>query len=741
MKIKIPWLRKMLYSVLITALLINTSFVSQLKPTKAKATSYEIYATDSGGSNASENKNNILGAPNGNVCTIPSIDSKYVWGKNFTNELTGYISKVEIAATYKVDSVFTDDLFILKYKIGSTSNPDGPTNYFEIPSNNEFITKYLDITQDRNWTFEDINSLYVYAVNKVENDTDGNNLLIDSLFIKVTVDDTAPTSTITKPENNKHYNSFSKIEGEAEDNESGIGVEEVIITIKNNTTTKYFDGTDWQDTEDESTVLETTYDEGTNTWFYNFPDTNLTNGNQYIVSSKAKDKAQNWQEEYTTSTFTYDTTTPTGTIKINEGKQVTGSKDVTLNLTSTENYKMMISNNSDFSGANWENFESSKAHTLSDGDGEKTVYIKYKDQAGNISEKYEANIYYNSKAEDIGKEDIETGTKSYDIYDDGSVILDIKANENTTLTYAKYEGNPGKNHTFSPFGGYFDLSFENSSAIEFPIMIKIYYTEQDLIDAKISESQIKGLYYYDIENEVWRMYEKTGVNTSQKYVWAEVDHLTPLVMGADITPPEKVQNLVAQVDDTKVKLTWDKISDAKYYEIRYRKSTFNSADPFIATITTTDTQTEIINLTNDVDYEFNVRAVDDAGNLGDWAVTYAIPKQKIVTSDKSTVYYASYSETSATKVAETKEDKDNIKPIDQGDVESADDAKGESQSAKTAVTLGIIIIAIGAALGGYYGYQWWLNEGSQEEKPLPKKQDVHKPNKPEKKKSKSNRRW
>jgi hypothetical protein len=89
-----------------------------------------------------------------------------------------------------------------------------------------------------------------------------------------------------------------------------------------------------------------------------------------------------------------DTAAPTGSVSINNNAATTTTLAVTLYLSSADNtssqsqIQMMVSNNSTFTGATWETFTTSKSWTLPSGDGEKTVYVKYKDAAGNISTAY-----------------------------------------------------------------------------------------------------------------------------------------------------------------------------------------------------------------------------------------------------------------------------------------------------------------------------------------------------------------
>ena len=101
---------------------------------------------------------------------------------------------------------------------------------------------------------------------------------------------------------------------------------------------------------------------------------------------KYKDAIGN-ESSAVSDTIVLDTAAPTGTgISINSGDTYTNSPSVTLTLDATGASEMMISENSDFSGASYETYAASKAFTLSSGDGEKTVYVKYRDAVGNVAD-------------------------------------------------------------------------------------------------------------------------------------------------------------------------------------------------------------------------------------------------------------------------------------------------------------------------------------------------------------------
>jgi hypothetical protein len=61
--------------------------------------------------------------------------------------------------------------------------------------------------------------------------------------------------------------------------------------------------------------------------------------------------------------------------------EVTTSPSISLSLSALEAKDMMISENSDFEGASWEPYTTTKNWTLSSGDGTKTVYAKFRDFA------------------------------------------------------------------------------------------------------------------------------------------------------------------------------------------------------------------------------------------------------------------------------------------------------------------------------------------------------------------------
>jgi hypothetical protein len=105
------------------------------------------------------------------------------------------------------------------------------------------------------------------------------------------------------------------------------------------------------------------------------------------VYARYKDNAGNVSAN-ATATITLDTVAPTGSVVINSGATYAVSTDATLTASasdSTSGVAQMSFSNDGSNWSAWETYATSKAWTLATGDGSKTVYARYKDNAGNIS--------------------------------------------------------------------------------------------------------------------------------------------------------------------------------------------------------------------------------------------------------------------------------------------------------------------------------------------------------------------
>ncbi len=116
------------------------------------------------------------------------------------------------------------------------------------------------------------------------------------------------------------------------------------------------------------------------------------------VYIKVKDRAGK-ESDTSSDNITLDTIAPTSlTISIESGQTYTNSTTVTLTLSANNATKMQISNYSNFTGAAWESYSTSKNWSILDGNGTRTVYFKAKDTAGNIATAVNDTIILDKKA-------------------------------------------------------------------------------------------------------------------------------------------------------------------------------------------------------------------------------------------------------------------------------------------------------------------------------------------------------
>lgn len=112
-------------------------------------------------------------------------------------------------------------------------------------------------------------------------------------------------------------------------------------------------------------------------------------------------------------TIILDTTNPTGSITIDGGETYTTAPNVELTLTLTDTNSgsaQMCFSNDNLSWNSWESFLSTKQWTLSGGDGAKTVYAKFEDNAGLTSQTYLDTIILDTTPP-TGSIEINSGTQ------------------------------------------------------------------------------------------------------------------------------------------------------------------------------------------------------------------------------------------------------------------------------------------------------------------------------------------
>ncbi len=116
---------------------------------------------------------------------------------------------------------------------------------------------------------------------------------------------------------------------------------------------------------------------------------NATPGHTYYFRVRARDHAghvEAWPSTHDTYT-TVDTEGPTGSISINKSALATTARQVTLYLSASDALSTVTHMRLRVGGTweAWQPYVSPFLYTLPDGDGDKTVYVQYRDQHGNVS--------------------------------------------------------------------------------------------------------------------------------------------------------------------------------------------------------------------------------------------------------------------------------------------------------------------------------------------------------------------
>lgn len=128
----------------------------------------------------------------------------------------------------------------------------------------------------------------------------------------------------------------------------------------------------------------------------------LPNGKLFIVGGTSSNGDPSSLSSATEiGTIAEDTDTPTGTISINAGALATTSQDVVLALSAqdaTSGVGEISLSNDGQTWEPWQRYSESLEWKLSSGDGPKTVYVRFKDYAGNVSAPVSRSIRLDSAA-------------------------------------------------------------------------------------------------------------------------------------------------------------------------------------------------------------------------------------------------------------------------------------------------------------------------------------------------------
>jgi len=263
-------------------------------------------------------------------------------------------------------------------------------NYFWDGSDWSVSETWLSTTVGGDWSYDSSlvpwkqNEVYIAVSLAIDNAV--NYELLGS-GIEFYFDCEVPYSKIDNILPNSYLNKLNIISGTAEDG-GGSGMNHVRVFILRTSDNKwwYDDVNKWVDNEVPLFAI------GTDTWSYNASHIPLTDGVEYVVYSIAFDNVNNngsvIKAKTNAITFIFDNSAPIISIKINNDDEFTNSKTVSLTLTAddTSSDVDLVSYSIDNqTWSSWGAFSESNDIDLLSGDGEKTVYYRVKDLAGNIA--------------------------------------------------------------------------------------------------------------------------------------------------------------------------------------------------------------------------------------------------------------------------------------------------------------------------------------------------------------------
>ncbi|MFQ5456716.1 MAG: Ig-like domain-containing protein, partial [Nitrospirota bacterium] len=304
-----------------------------------------------------------------------------------------------------------------------------------------------------------------------------------------------------------------------------------------------------------------------------------------ILSDEIRDKMGNkMADDYSWSFTTKTDITPpqNASITINNGADKTDSLSVTLTISATDDVAVAgyyVSESSVTPSGNasgWvsispptSDYTDNVSFTLSDGDGRKTVYVWFKDRAGNISSRASDSILYGLLPP------APTGVNT------------TPSDSQITISWVPVSDATSYNIYWSTTQG---VTKDNGTKIE--NIITTSYTHTNLTN---------GTTYY---------YVVTAVNNNGESSPSEEVSAQPFLL---TTPPSKPTNLKAIPGDKQLMISWDPVIGADSYNIYWDTKTGVTKDNYkgkISNITNPYIHTGLINGTT---YYYMVTAVNDNG--------------------------------------------------------------------------------------------------------------------------------
>lgn len=293
----------------------------------------------------------------------------------------------------------------------------------------------------------------------------------------------------------------------------------------------------------------------------------------------------------TTGIFTLDVKNPTApSVTIKNGDAYASSTAVVLAVSASddvmEGLQMMVSNDSQFVGATWEDYALNKAWTLQSGDGAKTVYIKFKDWKENISSAANDTIILDATAPNVPSfitiRDISNyDTNEYRLF----IAWEVVSDPGDWQQYNIWRSDNGVDYGMSPF------------------QIITSRTTNYITDTGLST----GLaYYYKITTQD----AKNNISLSSSVV----NDIPDGQGGTDTTPPTISSVASANILTAQATITWatDELSNST---VGYSTTPGNFTNETGVSSMVTSHSVTLTGLTPNTTYYFKTQSIDPSGNI------------------------------------------------------------------------------------------------------------------------------
>jgi hypothetical protein len=243
-----------------------------------------------------------------------------------------------------------------------------------------------------------------------------NNTEISASIIEFYIDKDKPISFINYPINNSILNTLNMISGNVSDPGSS-GIETLEVSIRRHNDNYYWNGIRWFIGESWIVISDRDLDN----WTFNTSHIVWESDSNYSIRVRAIDGVGNVELPGYGTTFFYDSKPPEYSFKIDNGSEYTKNDRVSLVISAKDSGSGLAEISFSTDGINWTNWEiytTTKDFILDEGDGEKRIFLRVKDMAGNIGEPIIGQIILDTTKPDISLfaiNDNDEFTNSYSI--------------------------------------------------------------------------------------------------------------------------------------------------------------------------------------------------------------------------------------------------------------------------------------------------------------------------------------